>query len=211
MEKTSCRLCNQQTNFFKRSRGRDYYRCTHCDAIQMDEKNLLSLDQEKNRYQLHNNDVHDVNYQKFVSPITSYVLDNFNKNNIGLDFGAGPGPVISKVLTDHKYNIKQYDPYFHPHEHLLNEKYDYVIACEVIEHFNKPKSAFSLLNQVLKNEGSWIFMTELYHDDIDFSQWYYKNDETHVFFYTKKTLQYIKGLYHFKDLSIENRLIVFKR
>lgn len=205
-----CRLCNHEMYFFSTTRQRDYYRCPNCDSIQLDHTMLLDHDSEKYRYELHNNDIDDPGYQKFVKPITSYILDNFNSNDKGLDFGAGPGPVISKILNDHGYDISQYDPYFFPNDYLLKKKYLYVISCEVIEHFNEPKTSFDLLHNVLPKGGSWVFMTDLYKDKIDFSHWYYKNDETHVIFYTQKTLQYLKKYYGFSDLIINNRLVIFK-
>ena len=204
-----CRLCNHEMSFFSTSRQRDYYRCSNCDSIQLDQNMLLDHNSEKYRYELHNNDIDDPGYQKFVKPITSFVLDNFNSKDKGLDFGAGPGPVISKVLKDHGYDISQYDPYFHPNDQLLKQQYLYVIACEVIEHFNQPKNSFDILYKVLAKGGSWIFMTELYNDHIDFSHWYYKNDETHVIFYTEKTLQYLKDHYGFSDLITNKRLVIF--
>jgi len=39
-------------------------------------------------------------------------MKDFNTNHKGLDFGAGTGPVISKVLKDKGYCIAQYDIFF---------------------------------------------------------------------------------------------------
>jgi hypothetical protein len=204
-----CRLCQTEMKHYSKTRGRDYYRCPHCDSIQLDEKQLLTPDNEKKRYDTHNNDVFDSGYQKFVSPITNYIFKHSKETNKGLDFGAGPGPVISKVLTDNHYQIKQYDPHYHPDIELLVSQYDYIVACEVVEHFNQPKKEFDLLIKITKNQGYWIFMTDIYDESIDFDKWYYKNDETHVIFYTKKTLEYLKKVYHFNHLEIDKRLIIF--
>lgn len=208
-QKPICRLCQTKMNHFVNTRNRDYYRCPNCDSIQLDEHQLLSPINEKKRYDTHNNDIFDSGYQKFVSPITNYIFNNLDKSDIGLDFGAGPGPVISKILNDKDYQIKQYDPHYHPHDELLDDQYDYVVACEVIEHFNQPKRDFDLLNNITKDNGYWVFMTDIYDESIDFNQWYYKNDETHVIFYTQKTFEYLKKVYHFKHLKIDKRLIVF--
>lgn len=205
-----CKLCNNHMKFFSTTRNRDYYRCPNCDSIQLHENYHLEKNSEKQRYENHNNDVFDRRYQEFVSPITNYVFKHFYPNHIGLDYGAGPGPVISKILKDHHYQIKQYDPFFHDNSELLKQTYDYIIACEVIEHFNYPNKEFSLLKKSLNNNGSLIIMTHIYKNEIDFDKWYYKNDETHIIFYTEKTLNYIKKTYNFKNLEINNRLIVFK-
>ncbi|MGO1820189.1 MAG: hypothetical protein ACTH0S_10965 [Senegalia sp. (in: firmicutes)] len=55
--------------------------------------------------------------------------------------------------------------------------------------------------------GSIFCMTSLYDEDIDFKNWYYKNDETHVFFYHKKALEWIKNEFNFSDLAIDEKLI----
>jgi hypothetical protein len=52
-------------------------------------------------------------------------------------------------------------------------------------------------------------MTDLLPEKEDFKNWYYKNDFTHVIFYTPKTLQWIQKKVGFKHLSIDNRLIRF--
>ncbi|MFW6254556.1 MAG: hypothetical protein ACOC41_06480, partial [Chitinivibrionales bacterium] len=51
--------------------------------------------------------------------------------------------------------------------------------------------------------------TSLYSDDIDFGSWAYKNDYTHVFFYRKETLAWIRNHYGFCGLHIDNKLSVF--
>jgi citrate lyase synthetase len=52
-------------------------------------------------------------------------------------------------------------------------------------------------------------MTDLYDESIDFAKWYYKNDVTHVFFYTKETFVWIQKEFGFRDLKIEKRLITY--
>ena len=157
----------------------------------------------------HNNDVDDIGYQQFVSPITSAVMNDYSSEHKGLDFGAGTGPVISKVLTDNQFNIKAYDPFFHNHSQLLNETYDFIACCEVIEHFYAPSKEFSLLKSLLKPNGRLYCMTDIYHENIDFHDWYYKNDPTHVFFYQQQSFVYIKEEYGFSDVFIDGRLITF--
>jgi citrate lyase synthetase len=50
-------------------------------------------------------------------------------------------------------------------------------------------------------------MTGIYSDEMDFSKWWYKNDLTHVFIYTKETLYWIKKEFGFKDIKIEKNFI----
>jgi SAM-dependent methyltransferase len=185
----------------------EFHTCQNCAGIFRAAAFLPTPEAEKSRYETHNNDIHDPRYQQFVSPITQAVLAGFTKHHQGLDFGAGTGPVISYLLQKQGYDIQQYDPFFHPAPELLRATYDYIVCCEVIEHFQHPDKEFELLRKLLKPNGSLFCMTVVYEESIDFGSWYYKNDPTHVFFYRSETLRWIKNQFGFSSLQIENRLI----
>ncbi len=206
LKPTLCPLCNHQAeNFFQEK----FFLCSNCLGIFRPKHLLLDPISEQKRYETHNNDVTDIRYQSFVSPITEAILNEFTAKHSGLDFGAGTGPVISKVLSDNGYNIKQYDPFFHKFPELLNDKYDYIACCEVIEHFYNPQKEFKLLKTLLKKNGALFCMTALYDHSINFEKWYYKNDPTHVFIYQKETLEWIQINIGFSKVIIENNLIKF--
>lgn len=205
-----CPLCKSEANIFSKTKDYIYFCCKICRGIFMGKDFLPDIAEEKHRYELHNNDVNDPQYQEFVSPIVNAVLTQHKKDEVGIDFGAGTGPVISKILTDNHFNIKQYDPFFHNHPELLNKKYDYIVCCEVIEHFHKPIKEFALLKSILNEGGNLFCMTNIYTPDIDFVSWYYRNDNTHVFFYTNETLHFICKKFGFKKVIVSKDLITFK-
>jgi 2-polyprenyl-3-methyl-5-hydroxy-6-metoxy-1,4-benzoquinol methylase len=207
--KNNCPLCNSKSSVFFQHKKRLYHKCTQCQGIFVDKDLRPDLDAEKFRYEEHINDVEDLRYQQFVSPITLAILRDYSQKDKGLDFGAGTGPVISKVLNDKNYSIVQYDPFFHNHPNLLEEKYDYIACCEVIEHFYHPKKEFLLLKNLLAQGGHLYIMTSIYDECFDFKTWNYKDDNTHVFIYQKETLQWIKEEMGFLDMIIEDRLITF--
>ncbi|WP_247666492.1 class I SAM-dependent methyltransferase [Aquimarina sp. MMG015] len=207
----NCALCGSETVEFSVTEKRGYYQCTHCDGIGMYPSYFLSSIDEKNRYDTHNNDVTDVGYQNFVSPIVNSIRDEYKKEHNGLDFGSGSGPVITSMLRNIGYNITTYDPFFDPNPKALDQTYDYIACCEVMEHFYNPNQEFKLLHSLLQEKGSLYCKTYLYNRSIDFNSWWYKNDPTHVFFYTQKTLNWIKTNYHFNDLSVSDKLICFKK
>jgi len=209
----NCPLCHTNNNiFFLKQEHHVFYCCKICDAKYRDISNYITAKAEKERYKLHNNDVDDKSYQNFVSPIVNYITANFDSNlSIGIDFGAGTGPVITKLLEEKNYTISVYDPFFHPNKSVLEKKYDYIVCCEVIEHFKSPKKEFVLLKKLLKSKGKIVCMTHLYENSINFKNWYYKNDPTHIFIYTKKTIGWIKENFGFSKLEINNRLIVFDK
>lgn len=201
-----CPLCH---NALSKIFHQDYLICSTCSGIVKDETRLLSAEDEKKRYLKHENDVNDSGYQNFASPITTSVLREFKKENMGLDFGAGPSSVISKILKDNHYSIEVYDPFFYPDKNLLTKKYDYIVCCEVMEHFYNPRNEFELLKSLLNSSGKLFCMTHLYDTSINFEKWYYRNDPTHVFIYQADTIRYIAETLNFKSFKIENRLIIF--
>lgn len=208
----SCPLCcNNCSEIFYNVKNRVYILCNNCYGIFLIHSLLPSEDFEIARYKQHNNDVNDIRFQNFVSPIVNHVLKDFSKKHKGIDFGAGTGPVITEMLRDKDYNIKAYDPFFHNYPHLLNQKYDYITCCEVVEHFHNPKKEFELLSNLLNPNGVLYIMTSIYHSGIDFKSWYYKDDPTHVFFYQKETIEYIHRNHFFSSYKNEGNLIVFTR
>ncbi|MFA6601203.1 MAG: class I SAM-dependent methyltransferase, partial [Candidatus Omnitrophota bacterium] len=194
---------------FFEEKHKKYYRCRECSAIFLDPACYLSKEAERKRYLEHNNDVEDPRYQKFVDPIVSEVKRKFGRERRGLDFGAGPGPVITKLLRNEGYSLELYDPFFWNDPGKLDAKYDFITCCEVIEHFHFPAEEFRRLQSLLVPGGALLCMTELYREEIDFKSWYYKNDPTHVFFYHPDTLERVRSLFGFSGLTIKGRLVQF--
>jgi SAM-dependent methyltransferase len=207
----NCPLCHHNAEVFITFRGKEYFECNHCCGIFMDKQYLPGRKQEEDRYKQHINDVNDSGYQNFVVPIVQSILKDFTPLNSGLDFGAGTGPVISKLLSDSNYKIEQYDPFFHDFPDLLHRSYDYIACCEVIEHFHTPDKEFRLLYNLLANNGKLYCMTTIFKPDINFLSWKYKDDLTHVFFYTERTFEYIFRTFEFSGLKIEGNLIILSK
>jgi len=208
--KKICPLCETPSEFFYEDTQR-YYKCPKCYALFVADEQLPDEKSEKERYELHDDDTEDAGYRKFVSPITKNIQKDFTQKERGLDFGAGTSQIITKVLQEAGYDIASYDPYFHNYPELLEKKYDYIASCEVIEHFYHPKKEFHLLRSMLEEGGKLYLMTHIYDEKIDFASWYYKNDPTHVFLYTKETFKYIQETYSFKELCISKRMIIFTK
>lgn len=205
---TICPLCQTSSEIFFQWKKRTYHTCPNCHSIFLPQQLLPELHAEESRYREHNNDVNDPRYQKFVSPIVNAVKADFTPQHEGLDFGAGTGPVVTKLLSDAGYRLELYDPFFHPHPHLLEKTYDFIVSCEVVEHFHRPAEEFTRLKSMLKQKGKLYCMTSLYDDSIDFKQWQYKNDFTHVIIYRTETFRYIQETFGFSDLKIDKNLII---
>lgn len=207
----NCSLCsNSQLSLFYDSSLHRFFSCDGCAALIRDPATYLDKKQELERYLTHNNDVEDTGYQNFVQPVVNQVLEHFMADrHLGLDYGAGPGPVITKLLNDKGYKLNLYDPFFWPDTAVLKKSYDYIVCCEVMEHFNNPKEEFAKLFKLLKPGGQLICKTDLYNSDINFEKWYYKNDPTHVIIYQIATLDWICQNFGWNKVAVNERTIVF--
>ena len=205
IDDTPCPLCRNLGSWVQ---GTEFLLCRECRGLFRHARHLPGLEQEMARYETHRNDVNDPRYQAFVAPIVRAVARDYTPNHSGLDFGAGTGPVISKLLSDKGYRIAQYDPFFHNRPALLEESYDYIVCCEVIEHFRSPGREFRLLKRLLKPQGRLYCMTDLYHSWIKLRDWYYIKDPTHVFIYQPATLEWVRRNHGFSSCRIRDRLIV---
>ena len=188
-----------------------FLQCPECLGLFRPPDAWPSAHEEKARYEEHNNDVHDKRYQTFVSPIVDAVRHHHGPQDAGLDFGSGTAPVIAHVLGQEGYNVACYDPFFAPYPALLDKTYDYIVCCEVIEHFHDPAAEFARLRRLLRSGGRLYCMTMLHDDGIDFQNWHYRRDPTHVFIYRRETLRWIGARYGFSKVRIEGRLITMQR
>ncbi|MBN2508778.1 MAG: class I SAM-dependent methyltransferase [Spirochaetales bacterium] len=203
-----CPLCEAPSVSFAFHKKFEYLKCGNCCSVFLKKDCRLNETDEKKRYLEHNNDIHNEGYRNFVSPLTKHIIGKYTPDSEGLDFGAGTGPVISCILRENGYAIHTYDPFFSPDPDVFNRRYDYIACCEVIEHFYNPGMEFARLRNSLKPGGELICKTDLWHENVDFSKWYYKNDPTHVFFYSEKTFLWIKKYIGFENVHIEGRMII---
>ncbi|MFZ4403098.1 MAG: class I SAM-dependent methyltransferase [Pseudobdellovibrionaceae bacterium] len=195
-----------------------YFLCADCDLRFLHPEDRLDADSEKARYLLHNNDMQDIRYENFVRPLFTEVLKACQEVSpglqtdflSGLDYGAGRGPILAQLFADQGCRISLYDPFFWPDRTVLNQSYDFIVACEVAEHFYNPGKEFLGLQKILKPQGVVGLMTDLVTDKIDFATWYYRKDPTHVVFYSAKTISWIAKKYNFSFQISQDRVVVFK-
>lgn len=209
MDSITCILCLAENPSPIASQGQPdrYFHCMTCDLRFLNPSLRLPPDEEKARYLSHNNDVSDVRYQKFVEPLYLEIRNRAPENSQGLDFGAGTGPVLAHKLNQAGFRVSLYDPYFWPDKQALEHAYDFIVACEVIEHLYAPRVEFERLRDLLKPGGTLALMTTFYDDGIDFETWYYRRDPTHVAFYSNSTFHWIQRTLGFKTVELLNQRI----
>lgn len=185
-----CRVCGRpELAPFAILEGRNYWHCGDCQAVLLDEACLPSRPDELTHYRLHENDVNDPRYRAFVSRLGEPLLRRLEPGREGLDYGCGPGPALAAILGEHGHSVSLYDPFFPSEVAALGRTYDFVICCEVAEHFHRPEDEFARLDRLLR-PGGWLgLMTCFRTDDGLFANWHYRRDPTHVVFYREETLR----------------------
>lgn len=189
----TCPLCKfTQTKSFYRDKKRSYLRCPKCKLIFVSRRDLLSNEEERARYDLHQNDPKDQGYRQFLNQFIDPLIKRIGSPpQIGLDFGSGPGPVLSLMLRAKGYQISLYDPYYAPNTDVLQKSYDFVTCTETIEHFYHPHEEWQRLLKLIK-PGGWLgIMTRLVEDLDDFPSMHYITDMTHVSFFSRKTFLFL--------------------
>ena len=192
----SCPLCQSSTVIdYTSDKRRDYLQCTTCDLVFVEPSFLPSEENEKQEYALHENSFEDEGYRKFLgkvlAPLTPFINSNTKKPLTALDFGCGPAPVLAQMLCNEGVATETYDPFFANNTDVLQRKYDIVTCTEAIEHFHQPHREWEIFNKLVANDGVLAIMTKRVIDKARFAQWHYKNDPTHVCFFSEKTFHYL--------------------
>ena len=171
----------------------------------------LSETEEKLRYDTHNNDPYDDRYRAFLSQLLKPLLERIPEKSSGLDFGSGPGPTLSLMLEEYGHTMELYDKFYADNDSVFDKKYDFITATEVLEHLSEPMEEVSRLSSILNNQGYLAVMTQILTSQIDFSSWYYKNDPSHIGFFTKKSLNFLASYLNIEVSFVSERVVFFKK
>ena len=176
----------------RRACSRRYLWCRSCGLVFLDPACRLAPDQERRRYDLHRNSPDAPGSRAFLGRLADPLCRAVGPAAGGLDFGCGPQPVLAEMLRAQGYRMQQYDPMYFPETKPLERTYDFVVCCEVAEHFRSPRREFDRLGKLLAGAGSslWL-MTGLVPQDRDFADWWYHRDPTHLCFYSVATFAWI--------------------
>ena len=192
MLKITCPLCECSDNEeFYQDKSRIYFRCTICNLIFVLPEFYLSETAGKAEYDLHCNSPDDPGYRKFLSRIFDPMNERLHSGSHGLDFGSGPGPTLSVILEEAGHRVELFDKFYAPDSTLLNKQYDFITATEVVEHLHKPEIELDRLWSCLKSGGWFGIMTKLALGVEEFKKWHYKNDMTHVCFFSRGTFLWL--------------------
>lgn len=188
---TDCPLCAQAAELADEDGRRRYLQCPACALIFADPASHLDAAAEKAVYDLHRNDPQDAGYRAFLARLADPLLTRLRPGMEGLDYGCGPGPTLSIMLAQAGMRMTDYDPHYAPDPAVLERTYDFVTCTEVVEHFRRPAEDWARLAALLR-PGGWLgVMTQLVISLERFRAWQYRNDPTHVAFYSPETFAWI--------------------
>lgn len=194
-EHFDCPLCgSSQTSFFHAGEKRVYHHCATCDLVFVPSPCFISSQEEKAKYDNHQNTPHNSGYVAFLNRLLDPLTKQLPEKSKGLDFGCGPGPTLSLLMQERGYDMDIYDPFYAPDTTVFEKRYDFITTTEVIEHMCDPRFELERLWSMLKSRGILGIMTAFRPDD--FASWYYKRDMTHIRFFTPETFDWIAQHLH---------------
>jgi len=194
-----CPLClNKNIDDYHQDRHRDFCQCSHCRLVFVKPEQYISITEEKATYDSHENCSIDYGYRKFLNKLALPLILRLSKGMQGLDFGSGPGPTLSVMFEEQGFEVKNYDIFYANEPELLQQKYDFITCTEVIEHLHQPHKELTSLTKLLEPKGMFGIMTKRVIDKDRFRTWHYKNDLTHVCFYSDQTFEYIAEYWQYQ-------------
>jgi len=204
-----CPLCiSEDTHWYYENKQREFYHCRHCDLVFVPSHFHLPAREEKKLYDFHQNSIDDPGYCDFLNTLVMPLIQRLAPGMRGLDYGAGPGPTLSQLLQRQGFAMQIYDPLYCDDAAVLQLQYDFVTCTEVVEHFSKPALDWLALSALVKPEGLLALMTLLRNNQVDFASWWYKNDMTHVAFYSPNTIEWLAAHYGFELIYADARRVL---
>lgn len=192
--KRCCRLCNSPA-YMVFEDSRPFYVCKKCGLIFTG--CYLSPEETTKHYQSQYGNI--IDWNKEATAILNLVSFAVTPLNI-FDFGSGSG-LLAAAFRSMGFEVGNYEPMLHGDFRTENydSSYDLVILNEVIEHVEDVMQTFDNICSVTK-PGSVIFISTMMTDIIinepgkfqeTFSNWWYKDDPTHVSFFCQLVFESI--------------------
>jgi SAM-dependent methyltransferase len=188
----TCPLCRSTDTKYKSTLfSRNFHECKNCFLIFVDPAQHLKKEEERARYELHENSIENKGYCTFLNRLAEPFSSVLEKGSVGLDYGCGPGPTLSKLLSQKGHTMFDYDPLFFPDKQHLERQYDFITSTEVFEHFHDPAREIPYILSLIRPGGWLAVMTEMIPPDIEFEKWHYICEPSHVCFYHDRTMHWI--------------------
>lgn len=209
---TACPLCwSEKVREYARDKRREYYQCRACDLVFVSSRQFLSAEDERKRYDLHQNSPQDLNYRRFLNRLFIPLQKKLAPCSHGLDFGSGPEPTLSRMFEEAGHTMTLFDHFYEPIPAALERQYDFITATEVVEHLHDPKRELERLWSCVKQGGWLAIMTNPAVDQEAFPRWYYKNDLTHVCFFSRTTFAWLALQWRTEAVYADSDVVLFRK
>jgi hypothetical protein len=109
------------------------------------------------------------------------------------------------------YAMSIYDPFYAPYNDVVKARYDFITCTEVVEHLREPGQVLTHLVGLLNPRGWLGIMTKLVIDKEAFADWHYKNDLTHIGFFSRDTFQWLGKRLHCRVAFIGQDVILLQK
>ncbi len=209
-----CKLCNNPvTSIVDERNNWEFFHCKKCEFFFKNPTNFVSDEDELKQYNNHNNTMDSPGYvEMFEKFMADTFEDHIESINTVLEFGSGPGPVLSELLKQRGLDVDIYDKYFSPEKVYEGKKYDLITSTEVIEHISDPKEIFEFFSDHINRGGYLALMTQFHTNNAeDFKNWWYKNDPTHICFFRPHTFEVLAEQSGFKVLKHDSKKSILLR
>lgn len=192
----SCVFCLETAIIEKIIGNTKYSQCSSCQGVFVNREFLPGDEAEKRRYELHQNTLENAGYRGYLESFIK-IFETFPGIETIFDYGCGPSPALVQLLVNRGYDARGWDPFFASETKRFENGADLVTCLEVAEHFFNPRKDFELIAECVKPGGYLVLGT---HSIPQFSgektwgffeSWWYRQDITHVSFYSEKSLQIV--------------------
>lgn len=207
----ACPLCGSPSSHFHQDARRPYFQCPGCDLVHVPRAWQLDSKEEKAVYDQHENRVDDPGYRAFLARLAGPLLEQLPARSQGLDFGCGPGPALASMLREQGHEVALYDLYYAPHPEVFSRQWDFITATEVVEHLGQPRLELERLWQCLKNGGLLAIMTKRVTSAQAFATWHYKNDPTHISFFSESTFKWLAAQWQAELTLVANDVVILRK
>lgn len=213
-----CPLCRSQSvNFYLEDKKRQYLHCANCDLVFVPKQYILSPELEKAEYDKHDNTTLDEGYRRFLNRTLEPLISHLTRSRgslaevSGLDFGCGEGAFLSQMAAERGLQLNNYDLYYHKQPEAMRRQYDIIVMTEVLEHIAAPDELLETLLKLLRPEGLLAIMTKRVMGKDAFAGWHYKNDPTHLCFYSEATFQWLAARLNMTLTMVDKDVVFLQR
>ena len=191
-----CHICDEPTlMFIDEKQQMLYHHCRECEYIFKDPSVYQKIEDQKARYDLHENEEESAGYRAYYQRFLDFVLPVVRNPESALDFGCGESSLLASMLEEEGIACDHYDPIYLPDGWMDGKKYDLIVSTEVFEHLHQPREVFEELLDRLNIGGYLAIQTEFHPNEMGaFMNWYYTKDPTHIVFFRVKTFEVLADL-----------------